>query len=177
MAWYSFLKLKRFLVRKMKVWIIARNISGDWFHLCPFVSSWSTASAFLQPHLVSKLIVEDVSPNTTRTAFSTSFPKFLAAMKNLHFDNDMTLATMRKFAHEQLAEAFPVRPVITHKTQISLINATKTFCYSGGSGGGGSTPGICLLVSLKYLFRDPAPPSKNFWIRHCVIFPRWNEHT
>ena len=63
----------------------------------------------LQPHLVSKLIVEDVSPTVSRLTGATSFPEFFRAMRNINFDQSArTLADVRKETSKLLKDVIPV---------------------------------------------------------------------
>jgi len=56
--------------------------------------------------LIEKLIVEDIAPSIS---VSEGFPEYIAAMKKVSFSPSLKKIThARKFANEQLCEAFPV---------------------------------------------------------------------
>lgn len=55
------------------------------------------------------LIVEDISPTSSRSVMVTSFPEFIEAMKKVTFDPEVqTLTQARRTANEQLMKTFPV---------------------------------------------------------------------
>ncbi|XP_038054830.1 protein ABHD11-like [Patiria miniata] len=57
-------------------------------------------TALSKPHLIDKLVVVDVSPVPTGSAFQ--IPEFIAAMKAVEFDQSVSLAQNRKNAGKQL---------------------------------------------------------------------------
>jgi len=70
---------------------------------------FATLHNVLQPHLVEQLVVEDVSPDVSRTSAVTSFPQYLAVMRNIHFDEQVkTLSEARKIAGSQIQSVFQV---------------------------------------------------------------------
>lgn len=59
--------------------------------------------------MVSKLIVEDVSPKCSDdTTFTTAFPEYMEALKAVQFDNNLKLPAMRWAVERQLQHTFPV---------------------------------------------------------------------
>ncbi|KAK2161809.1 hypothetical protein LSH36_109g02036 [Paralvinella palmiformis] len=65
--------------------------------------------AINKPHLVEQLVVEDVSPDVSRTSAVTSFPQYLAVMRNINFDEQVkTLSEARKIAGSQIQSVFQV---------------------------------------------------------------------
>jgi len=65
-----------------------------------------------QPNLIEKLIVEDISPSYS---VSVGFPEYIAAMKRVSFSPSLkNIVHARKFAGEQLREAFPVISCLCH---------------------------------------------------------------
>ncbi|XP_041052531.1 protein ABHD11 [Carcharodon carcharias] len=57
-------------------------------------------TAMLRPELIEKLVVVDVTPS--QTSSHTPFPKFIAAMRAVTVDNDLSRSAARKQVEQQL---------------------------------------------------------------------------
>ena len=62
----------------------------------------------LQPQLVSKLIVEDVAPDVSRSAETSIFPAYLGAMKAVPLDLVTTLGEARQLGNQELKDLIQV---------------------------------------------------------------------
>ena len=62
----------------------------------------------LQPHLVNKLLIEDVAPKTSKTLSNSGIPTFIAAMKAVKFDDSLGFNAQRRSVSKQLRPTFQV---------------------------------------------------------------------
>lgn len=84
--------------------------------------------ALTKPHLVSKLIVEDVSPTVSRLGGSTALPEYFSAMRNITFDQSATtLADVRKDSSELLKDVFP--DVGVRNFMLTNIEKNDKYCW------------------------------------------------
>lgn len=75
-----------------------------------------------QPELVSKLVVVDVSPQKTQLDLKKSqFPSYLLAMKDVRFDQTVSLARMRSYASMQLELTIQVYYIYRNNLHIIYI--------------------------------------------------------
>ena len=66
----------------------------------------SPSHFLLQPELVERLIVVDISP--VESTSSSNFPNYVAAMKAIDLPNGASLSSARKLASEKLSSVVQV---------------------------------------------------------------------
>jgi len=63
----------------------------------------------LQPELIDELIIEDIAPARARSTVVSGFPEYIAAMKAVHFDQQLeSISHVRKAVGSQISATFPV---------------------------------------------------------------------
>lgn len=65
----------------------------------------------LQPHLIDRAIIVDISPATGLGTSNTNIPLFLHSMKQIQISPDQTIHQARKTADEQLAKIIAEKPL------------------------------------------------------------------